>query len=279
MNLRNHLFAYTVTAALVVFTVPVSFAQTQTIGACCNFVSTGFVVCQNNVNSAACEFDQATEGDTAGPEGSTCGNGDGSAYGSVAECLGDLILLPVELTSFESTVVRQDVVLRWTTASETNNSGFSIELETGTNVFDEIAFVEGQGTTDEARQYDFTVTDAGPGLHRFRLKQIDFDGAFEYSAVVEATVTVPERFLIEPAYPNPFNPTTKLGFAVAVEQSVRVTLVNSAGQTIRALFNGTVAANEMQQLSIDGSDLASGNYIVHFEGDGISSSEQILLTK
>ena len=65
------------------------------------------------------------------------------------------------------------------------------------------------------------MNDLDPGSHRFRLKQIDFDGAFEYSSVVEAAVTVPDRFLIEPAYPNPFNPTTTLRFAVAAELRVR----------------------------------------------------------
>ena len=103
------------------------------------------------------------------------------------------------------------------------------------------------GTTRDPKDYSFAVNDLDPGLYRFRLKQIDFDGAFEYSPVVEAAVAIPDRFLIEPAYPNPFNPTTTLRFAVAAEQHVEVTLINSAGQSIRTLYSGAVAANEMQQ--------------------------------
>ena len=187
--------------------------------------------------------------------------------------------LPVELTSFDALANGSDVLLAWSTASETNNAGFSVEYEVGSNVFAEIGYVGGYGTTREPKEYSFSVNDLDPGLHRFRLKQIDFDGTFEYSAIVEAVVTVPDRFLIEPAYPNPFNPTTTLRFAVAAEQHVEVTLVNAAGQTIRTLYSGTVTANEMQQLTVDAATLPSGTYLVHFNGDGISATERIVLMK
>ena len=139
--------------------------------------------------------------------------------------------------------------------------------------------MEGHGTTTDPREYSLIVNDLDPGLHHFRLKQIDFDGAIEYSQVVEAAVTIPDRFLIEPAYPNPFNPTTTLRFAVAAEQRVEVTLVNAAGQSIRTLYNGTVAPNEMQQLTVDSGTLPSGTYLVHFEGNGLSATERIVLMK
>jgi hypothetical protein len=172
-----------------------------------------------------------------------------------------------------------EVVLAWSTASETNNAGFSIEHEVSADVFGEIGYVEGHGTTVEPKEYRFTVNDLDPGVHRFRLRQIDYDGAFEYSATVEATVTVPDRFLIESAYPNPFNPSTTIRFAVAAEQHVQVTLVNIMGQVVRTVHSGTVAANEMQQLSIDGDGLPSGAYLVHFEGNGLSATERIVLMK
>ena len=98
-------------------------------------------------------------------------------------------------------------------------------------------------------------------------------------SVVEAALTVPDRFLIEPAYPNPFNPTTTLRFAVAAEQHVEVTLINAAGQSIRTLYSETVSANEMQQLTVDAGTLPSGTYLVHFEGNGLSATERIVLMK
>ena len=188
--------------------------------------------------------------------------------------------LPVELVSFEALARGEDVVLSWTTASETNNAGFSIEQEIDAGAFTEIGYVEGYGTTQQEREYNFVVNDLDPGLHRFRLKQIDFDGAFEYSPVVEGAVTVPEQFLIEPAYPNPFNPSTTLRFAVDVEQQVDVQMLNVAGQAVRTLFNGTVAANEMQTLQINADGLPSGTYLVHFSGGmGLEATERIVLAK
>ena len=187
--------------------------------------------------------------------------------------------LPVELTRFEALSDDASVSLLWSTASETDNAGFSVEQEIGTEAFREIGYVEGHGTTVEPKEYSFAVNDLDPGLHRFRLKQIDLDGAFEYSSIVEAAVTVPDRFLIEPAYPNPFNPSTTLRFAVATEQHVEVTLVNTAGQSVQSLYSGTVAANEMQQLTVIADALPSGTYLVRFEGNGLSATERIVLAK
>lgn len=190
------------------------------------------------------------------------------------------VRLPVELASFEGIGTGDRVQLSWTTLSEVNNAGFEVQSNTGpTSRWVALGFVEGHGTTFKVRTYSYFVDDLAPGRYEFRLKQIDLDGAFEYSSVVEAAVTVPDRFLIEPAYPNPFNPTTTLLFAVAAEQQVEVTLVNSAGQEIRTLYSGTVAANEMQQLTVDAAALPSGTYLVHFEGNGLSATERIVLAK
>jgi len=90
---------------------------------------------------------------------------------------------------------------------------------------------------------------------------------------------MPDGFLIEPAYPNPFNPSTTISFAVPGEQHVEVTLINSAGRSVRTLYSGTTSANTMHQLIVDADELPSGTYLVFFEGDGTSAKEQIVLMK
>ena len=266
------------------FSLPAS-AQPDPVGACCH---EGDLPTENVLKGgslvAFCE--ELSEVGCLEPHinpvwhgaGTTCG-GPGP-FNSLIECADAVIDLPVELTHFDALVDNGSVVLVWATASETNNAGFSVEHEVGSAVFAEIGYVVGQGTAREAKEYSFTVDNVDPGAHRFRLKQIDFDGAFSYSAVVEAAVTVPDRFLIEPAYPNPFNPSTTLRFAVAVEQHVEITLLNAAGQSIRTLYSGTVAANEMQPLIVDADALPSGTYMVHFTGSkGVSATERIVLAK
>ncbi|MFV1981246.1 MAG: T9SS type A sorting domain-containing protein [Rhodothermia bacterium] len=188
--------------------------------------------------------------------------------------------LPVELTSFDAVSDGLDaVILRWETASETNNSGFDIEMEIGTGLFEALDFVPGYGTTTEPQTYSYMVSGLDPGVHVFRLKQIDFDGAFEYSALVEASTEIPNRFVLEDAYPNPFNPTTTIRFAVAAEQVVYVALYDATGREVRTLFNGTAPANSMQTISIDGTGLASGVYHVRLEGEGMVASRTVTLLK
>ena len=265
--LYNCLKLTLLTAALIVGMKPTSVSGQE--GACCADGPT----CVDYVNQDDCESDEGYNGEYLG-DNTHC------YFPSTSNCtFGECVEMPVELVSLDALINGNSVVLAWATASETNNAGFSVEQEVGTDVFAEIGYVEGHGTTIEPKEYSFAVNDLDPGLHRFRLKQIDFDGAFEYSPVVEAAVTVPDRFLIEPAYPNPFNPSTTLRFAVAAEQHVEVTLVNAAGQSIRTLYSGTVVANEMQQLTIDASVLPSGTYLVHFEGEGLSATERIVLAK
>jgi len=57
------------------------------------------------------------------------------------------------------------------------------------------------------------------------------------------------------------------------------TLLNAAGQSIRTLYSGTVAANDMQQLTVDAGGLPSGTYLVRFNGNGFSETERIVLAR
>ncbi|NBC15802.1 MAG: hypothetical protein GVY18_00640, partial [Bacteroidetes bacterium] len=126
-------------------------------------------------------------------------------------------VLPVELTSFDATVDGEDVILRWATASETNNAGFDVQVldaDGAAKSWSTLAFVDGHGTTTEPRSYHHRTATLEAGTHTFRLKQIDFDGAFEYSPEVEVVIGLPEQYVVEPAYPNPFNPEATLRFAV-----------------------------------------------------------------
>jgi hypothetical protein len=91
--------------------------------------------------------------------------------------------LPVELTSFEAQADGDAVVLRWTTLTETNNAGFEVEQRTD-STWTQVGFAEGFGTTTEPRAYVYRIEAVAPGLHGFRLKQIDYDGGFAYSPEV-----------------------------------------------------------------------------------------------
>ena len=162
------------------------------------------------------------------------------------------IVLPVELNSLDAARDGQDAVLQWATASETNNSGFSVQqLRDGT--FQEIAFVDGAGTTSRTQQYTHRVRDLDAGTHTFRLEQVDFNGMTTLSPSVEVTIPLAQPFALTAASPNPFHNTATLSLEVQETQDVSVTLYNILGQRVRSLFDGTVREN-IAYGSFDASD-------------------------
>ncbi len=99
-----------------------------------------------------------------------------------------IAIIPVELTSFAANVNENNVTLNWTTATELNNQGFDVERNSG-NGFEKIGFVAGFGTSSEIHTYSYVDGSLQEGTYTYRLKQVDFDGTFEYSDVVEVDVS------------------------------------------------------------------------------------------
>ncbi|UXP32224.1 T9SS type A sorting domain-containing protein [Reichenbachiella agarivorans] len=110
--------------------------------------------------------------------------------------------LPVEFTYFKCLESDDEQMLVWETASEINNEGFEIQRkESSDDDFYTIGFVEGNGTSNTMQQYSYAI----PVSHEtvmYRLKQIDFDGGFEYSAVVQTGMRASNVYSV---YPNPTN--------------------------------------------------------------------------
>ncbi|MCK7522997.1 MAG: hypothetical protein MZV64_37625 [Ignavibacteriales bacterium] len=137
----------------------------------------------------------------------------------------EVLVIPVEMVSFTATVKPGKVELNWTTATELNNAGFAIEKNIS-NVWNQIGYVKGQGTTTEQNDYSFTENTSA-GKYQYRLKQIDHDGSFQYSNVVDVTVGLTvDDYTLGQNYPNPFNPSTTITFAMEKTEQVSVTVHN-----------------------------------------------------
>ncbi len=186
--------------------------------------------------------------------------------------------LPVELTSFSALTEEGEVTLQWETASETNNAGFEVQQQVG-DAFETIGFVPGHGTTTEGQAYTYRSSGHEPGRHVFRLKQMDYDGAFEYSQEVEVTVELASAYLLSEPFPNPFNPTTNLTLMVAVQQQVTVEVYDMLGQRVAVLQNGVLPAQQARTLRFDAASLPSGVYMVRAIGETFKASRQVLLVK
>jgi hypothetical protein len=190
----------------------------------------------------------------------------------------DGAVLPVELSTFEAVKDGRDAVLRWTTASETNNSGFAVQqLREG--AFQEIAFLDGAGTTNRPQRYNYRVRNLEPGVHTFRLEQVDFDGATTPSHAVEVTIPLATSFTLDAAYPNPFRTTARATLRVRETQPVTVRLFNVLGQHVQRVFDGTVRADVPETFTLDGADLPSGVYVYQVRGRTFSTERHVTLVK
>ena len=92
-------------------------------------------------------------------------------------------ILPVELVDFSAAKNEDDVLLKWQTASETNNEGFEIEHGTDGRNWDYIGFIDGHGNATETHDYTFLHKGPSHGMNYYRLRQIDSDGQSDYSEI------------------------------------------------------------------------------------------------
>ncbi len=163
-------------------------------------------------------------------------------------------LVPVELSSFFASVTLNNVELNWTTATETNNFGFSVERRSEDSEFEEIGFVKGNGTSTLINSYSFIDSKPLSGVVYYRLKQIDLDGSINYSNEVLADNTgLIEGFRLLGNYPNPFNPSTTISFTLTEKENVRVLVRDILGSEVVEIFNG-IASPGINRLQWNGTN-------------------------
>ena len=188
-------------------------------------------------------------------------------------------LLPVELLSFDVDSDNNNATLNWTTASELDNLGFEVQYASINGEFKSAGFVDGQGSTTESTDYSFELELEQAGLYRFRLKQIDFDGRFEFSNELEEYIGLVSDLSVSESYPNPSSNNFMTSIKVEERQRVSSTLYSIDGREISRIFEGIVAANELKTLSVNTSVLPVGNYILVIQGESSAKQQLIAVTR
>jgi hypothetical protein len=186
--------------------------------------------------------------------------------------------VPVELSAFFAITTENGVLLKWTTVTETNNSGFIIERSSNKAEFTEVAFVDGQGTTTNVTDYDYTDEISKPGKYAYRLKQIDFDGTITYSNVVESEVEGPQVFVLSQNYPNPFNPSTMISFSLPVDSYVTIELFNALGEKVEQITNRDYSIGN-HEVNFNASQLSNGVYYYTINATGVDGSSFVSTKK
>ncbi|MCC6637416.1 MAG: T9SS type A sorting domain-containing protein [Ignavibacteriaceae bacterium] len=195
-----------------------------------------------------------------------------------------LSAIPVELTSFEAETVRDEVILKWRTASETNNLGFAVERKDNTKgIWNNLSFIDGKGTTTQTSDYSFRDKNLRPGSYEYRIKQTDLNGDVSFSNPLKVEVGLPDEFALYQNYPNPFNPTTTISFAIPyvegiTTQSVNLTVYDALGNEMATLVNGEKEAG-IYKTELNCSNFASGIYFYKLSAGKFTAIRKFVVLK
>ncbi|MCF8244041.1 MAG: T9SS type A sorting domain-containing protein [Saprospiraceae bacterium] len=164
--------------------------------------------------------------------------------------------LPVELTLFNASIQVYSNELSWQTASELNNSHFSIEKSTNGMNYREIGIVQGHGTSLETNEYNFIDESPAKGTNYYRLKQVDFDGNFEYSKIV--SVFFGETKGHVQLFPTIASNEVQLHFPSPTDDEGTIQIFDYNGKLVKMLG----FEPEMEEMTIPTDDLARGTYLL-----------------
>lgn len=195
--------------------------------------------------------------------------------------------LPVTMESFTASAFKRDAVLSWVTSIEINNKGFEVERSkkeesTGSySQWEKIGFVNGSGNTNTQTSYTFTDRKLIDGVYKYRIKQIDLNGNYEYfmpQNSAELVIGKPVNFEISQNYPNPSNPVSKIDFQVPYDTRVSLKVYDLTGKEVSVLADGNLTAG-YHTVEFNGSNLASGIYIYKLTADNFTAVKKLVLVK
>jgi hypothetical protein len=174
--------------------------------------------------------------------------------------------------------------------------GFEVEKsekqEAGTEKWENIGFVEGNGTTTETSSYSFVDGNIKKGKYIYRLKQVDYDGSFSYSNEIEVDVNIPNEFVLYQNYPNPFNPVTTIKYSIPSNvkpglaagrretSNTKLVLYDVLGNKVATLVNENKEPGFYEvQFDANKYGLSSGVYIYRLTAEGFTSVKKLTLLK
>ena len=198
-----------------------------------------------------------------------------------------VVSLPIELLSFTGAYSNNLVALAWKTASEINNNGYYVQRRIqGESNWSALnpQIIPGYGTTSAEHEYSYNDPNVSMGTtYQYRLQQVDNDGTVSYSNVVEITIPSAD-YMLSANYPNPFNTTTQISFALPKSGFVTLKVYDMLGREVKTLVSGIQQSTAPVNVSWDGTNddgipVASGSYLYKMEVNGQTFSHTLSLTR
>jgi len=188
--------------------------------------------------------------------------------------------LPVEIASFTASVINKGVRLNWKTSTEINNILFDIERMMDNESWQKLGSLPGAGNSNSPKAYSFIDNSyLSNGKYSYRLKQIDNDGNYKYSAIVEVEINmVPGYYSLQQNYPNPFNPSTRIHYAISSTELVTIKVYNVLGSEIETLVNEEKSPGTYE-LTWNAANLPGGVYFYRIKAGSFIETKKMLLLK
>jgi len=220
-------------------------------------------------------FDMISESNGAHLSWAATFNGEQDVYYSY---ITDTTIVPVEFLSFTASSNGKEVSLNWSTATELNNQLFEVQRSFEGSEFAMVGSVYGKGTTTERQDYIYRDKIPADGKYFYRLKQIDYLGRYEYSDIIEIELRVFNSFLLEQNFPNPFNPTTTIGYGIKEKSEVKIAVLNAIGEEMALLVNEEKEAG-YHTVGFNAANLPSGVYFYQLRAGSFVQTKKMILLK
>lgn len=184
--------------------------------------------------------------------------------------------LPIELVAFDAECDGNNVALSWTTASERNNSYFTVERSEDGMDYQALAHVDGIGTSSAMHHYAWTDEAPAPGVAYYRLKQTDFDGTRTWSHVVAVNCRIEEDFII---FPNPASDGFSFHYSSrSGDAPLDVELHTITGQLVwQKTYTGSTSGTARVDVGLEG--VSEGVYFVRFTQGSINKTFKLSVLK
>jgi hypothetical protein len=210
--------------------------------------------------------------------GGTCNNDgtitdDSGSYSD--DC--DNPILPVELVKFRATAIETGNLLEWATASERDNDFFAIERSSDTQNWDKVGSVTGKGNSDQLVNYQFLDASPVTGRLFYRLKQVDYDGAFEYSYIVSVVTGELPVFQLQKLYPVPSHDQVFISYISNNEDPIHFQIIDNSGRQLSSGEFENQFGSHIRQLTL--SNLPPGVYLLVLKNKQLTVTAKVIQSK